>query len=344
MSTHPLRKFIRHKWLDDGSRWQPFVAIHYLTYACDFRCPYCANGADIPYHQLPNPTVDGATALQIIGRIRQYADHLVLTGGEPLLHPEAGAVLAGLGQFAFDSVTLTTNGERLDEFLPAIAARISTLGVSLDTLDARKADAWFGRGPGMLARILGNIEQAASYPGRRFDILISAVATPNNIEDLYAVYAYSQQRGFQFSATPELQGVAPPDKLRASPAYREFFDFLRSEKKRGGNIFGSPQYLEHLGGFRPFTCHPLTTLVVDPQGEVFYPCLEKATTAGNILDADLDALRRKAEGEMGLSTACELSCHSACALGLSLLIERPGREIAGFLGQGWHAIGGMRAG
>lgn len=338
MSTHPLRKFIRHKWLDDGSRWQPFVAIHYLTYACDFRCPYCANGADIPYHQLPNPAVDGETTLRIIGRIRQYADHLVLTGGEPLLHAEAGKILDGLGRFAFDTVTLTTNGEHIDRFLPAIATHVTTLGVSLDTLNERKADAWFGRGPGMLGRILANIERAASYPGRRFDILISAVVTPNNIEDLYAVYAYSQQRGFQFSATPELQGVTPPAKLPASPAYRDFFDFLLGEKKRGGNIFGSPQYLEHLRDFRPFACHPLTTLVVDPQGEVFYPCLEKGATAGNLLEHDLDLLRRKAEGEMGLSTACDLSCHSACALGLSLLIEHPNREVAGFLGQAWHAV------
>ena len=337
MATHPLRKFIRHKWLDDGSRWQPFVAIHYLTYACDFRCPYCANGADIPYHQLPTPAVDGAMALQIIGRIRQHADHLVLTGGEPLLHPEAGAILAGLEQFAFDSVTLTTNGERIDQFLPAIADHITTLGISLDTLDAHKADAWFGRGQGMLAHILANIEQAASYPGRRFDILISAVVTPNNIEDLYAVYAYSQQRSFQFSATPELQGIAPPEKLRASAAYRDFFAFLRREKARGGNIFGSQQYLEHLGEFRPFTCHPLTTLVVDPQGEVFYPCLEKSHVVGNILATDLDALRRQAEGEMGLSTACDQSCQSACALGLSLLIEQPAREVADFLGQTWHS-------
>jgi MoaA/NifB/PqqE/SkfB family radical SAM enzyme len=334
---HPLLKFIRHKWRDDGQRWQPFVAIHYLTYTCDFRCPYCANGAGIPYHRLPSPAVDGETALQIIGRIRQHADHLVLTGGEPLSHPEAGRVLAGLGRFGFDSVTLTTNGEHLDEFLPEIATNITVLGISLDTLDARKADAWFGKGAGMLARILTNIERAAAYPGRKFEILISAVATPNNIEDLYAVYAYAQEHGFQFSATPELQGVAPPTRLRGSKAYRDFFAFLGHEKAKDGNIFGSRQYLEHLADFRPFTCRPLTTLVVDPRGEVFYPCLEKAATVGNILTADLDALRRKAESEMGLSTACDLSCHSACALGLSLLIERPAREVADFLRQAWRS-------
>lgn len=344
MATHPLLRFVRHKWLDNDRRWQPFVAIHYLTYVCDFRCPYCANGANIPYHQLPCTAVDGLTALQIIGSIRRHADHLVLTGGEPLNHPEAGRILAGLGQFGFDSVTLTTNGERVDVFLPEIAAHITTLGISLDTLDAHKADAWFGKGPGMLARILANIERAAAYPGRRFDILISAVATPNNIEDLYAVYSYTQEHGFQFSATPELQGVAPPAKLLSSAAYRDFFAFLVREKAKGGNIFGSRQYLEHLADFRSFTCHPLTTLVVDPQGGVFYPCLEKAATVGNLLATDLDALRRKAESEMGLSTACDLSCHSACALGLSLLIERPAREVGDFLAQAWRSTSSAREG
>lgn len=333
MASHPLLKFVRHKWLDNGRHWQPFVGIFYLTYACDFRCPYCANGADIPYHQLPTPAVSGETALGIIQRIRQQTDHLVLTGGEPLQHPDVRQVLAGLGTLAFDSVTLTTNGERIPEFLPEIAGNITTLGVSVDTLYARKADAWFGKGPGMLARILANIEQAANLPGRKFDILISAVATPNNLADLPAVYAYAREHGFQFSATPELQGIAPPDKLRQSTAYREFFDFLRDEKARGANIFGSPQYLGHLRDFRPFNCHPLTTLVVDPQGGVFYPCLEKNHLIGNILATDLDDLRLQAETTAGLSAVCDHSCHSACALGLSLLIEQPGREIADFVTQ-----------
>lgn len=338
MASHPLLKFARHKWLEHQRHWEPFVAIYYLTYACDFRCPYCSNGEGIPYHRLPEAAAGREQALRILGRIRRHADHLVLTGGEPLQHPEAAAVLAGLPALKFASVALTTNGEHLPACLPEIAASVSTLGISLDTLDARKADAWFGRGPGMLARILENIEQAANFPDRRYEMLISAVATPNNIADLYAVYDYSQKHGFQFAATPELHGVRPPEKLPGDPAYREFFDFLCREQAQGANIFGSRAYLEYLRDFRPFRCRPLTTLTVAPQGDVYYPCLERAQRAGNILDADLDSLRRRAEDELGLPTACPESCHSACAVGLSLLIEQPAREGADALQQGWQRL------
>lgn len=327
MATHPLLKFIRHRWFDDGRRWCPFVAIYYLTYACDFRCPYCANGVGVPYHRLPDSSVSGKRALRILGRIRRHADHIVLSGGEPLLHPQAAAVIGRLARLRFDSVTLTTNGERLDTCLPEIAANVTTLVVSLDTLDERKADAWFGKGPGMLAHVLDNIGRAARFPDRRYDVLISAVATPNNIEDLYAVYGYARQNGFRFAVAPELHGVTPPEKLRHDPAYREFFAFLRREKDRGGRIFGSRQYLDHMGRFQFFRCRPLTTLTVDPRGGVFYPCLERAHVAGNLLDADLDTLRRRAASNPDLTGACTHACHSACSLGLSLLVNRPLGEV-----------------
>ncbi len=328
MATHPLVKFVRNKWDRCGLRWDPFVAIYYLTYACDFRCPYCADGSGSPYHRQTESAVPAALAMEILQRIRKHADHLVLTGGEPLLHPGAAEILGRLPALRFASVSLTTNGERLETFLPQIQATVSTLGISLDTLEERKADAWFGKGAGMLRKILENITLAAGYSGRRYDILISAVATPNNIEDLYAVYAYARQHGFQFSATPELHGIAPPEKLRQSETYRRFFSYLAQEKRKGGNIFGSLRYLEYMGGFKPFNCHPLTTVSITPQGDVLYPCLEIAERIGNILASDLDSLRQKKERAEAGGSLCPHACHSACALGLSLLMERTGGEVA----------------
>jgi hypothetical protein len=26
--------------------WRPLLAVYYLTYSCDFRCPYCSDGAE----------------------------------------------------------------------------------------------------------------------------------------------------------------------------------------------------------------------------------------------------------------------------------------------------------
>ena len=332
MPLHPLLTFLHHKWLDHGNGWHPFFGTYYLTYACDFRCPYCANGANIPYHRLPDRAVSGQTALQILQRMRQHAAHLILTGGEPLMHPDARQVLEGIAALKFSTVVLTTNGERLPEFLPAIGRSVTELVVSLDTLDARKADAWYGKGPSMLKTILAHIEQAAQFRAslqRPFTLTLSAVVTPGNLEDLYQVYAHARQHGCRFSASPELQGVAPPEKLRASSAYRDFYDFLIAEKQRGRDIFGSRQYLEHMRDFRPYVCHPLTMLTVSPQGEILYPCLEKGQPIGNILTGDLHHLHQKARQTLGAGAQpCPHCCPSPCALGLSLFIEHPGAEIA----------------
>ncbi|HPT48625.1 MAG TPA: radical SAM protein [Accumulibacter sp.] len=332
-------KYLYHRCVDGESRWYPLLAIYYLTYRCTFRCPYCSNGANQPYHRLPVKAVDAATALEILRRIRRHSEHLVITGGEPLEHADVGEVLRRLPALKFKTVAFTTNGHDLDRHLPEIAAAIDTLVVSLDTLEVRKADAWFGQGDGALTKILTNIEAAAAYRHRRYEIVISAVATPNNIPDLHAVHRYAQERGFQLAVCPELQGVKAPERLRHHPDYKAFFNFLVDEKKRGQAIFGSTLYLEHMRDFRAFRCHPFAMLAVDPRGEIFFPCLEIGQMAGNILDHDdLHAVRRAAHknrvlpagfgtdndtGSPNSGTDCRASCHSACALGFSLAIEHP---------------------
>jgi len=73
---------------------------------------------------------------------------------------------------------------------------VSHLVFSLDTLDHAKADAWYGVGPGALARILANIDAAAREPGRDYEIVVSAVITPDNLDDLDEVYAFARRAAF----------------------------------------------------------------------------------------------------------------------------------------------------
>lgn len=323
-----LFKYLHHRFFDSGARWYPFLAVYYLTYNCDFRCPYCSNGFNLPYHQLSPEVSPHDTVLEILKRIRRHCDYLVITGGEPLKHPDARRVLDNLGAAGFRTVALNTNGYEADQYLPEIARNIDTLIFSLDTMNAAKADSWFGNGSGTFDRILSNIEAASSYPGRGYEIIISAVATPDNIDDLYDVYEYAQSRGFTFAVCPELQGVRPPAALTGNGDYVSFYDFLIKEKWKGRSIFGSPGYLQHMRDFAKFDCRPFTLLVVDPLGRVYYPCLEIGHQAGDILACDdLHMLRRKAEERFGPRPDCGAQCHSACALGLSLAVGKPASII-----------------
>lgn len=233
----------------------------------------------------------------------------------------------------------TTNGFALDACLEHLASSVTELVVSLDTLDGRKGDAVYGAGKGVHERILRNIERAAKFHRRRYAVTISSVVTPDGIDDLYQVYEYSRQRGFMFAACPQLVGVKANTDLADSPKYREFYDFLLAEKRKGANIFGTGPYLEHMRDLRKFRCRPFTMLVVSPLGEVFYPCLEQGHRAGNLLEEpDLHDLRRRAAKCFGPQPECDNRCHSACALGFGVGIQHPSAMV---MEAWWRAKGSI---
>jgi cyclic pyranopterin phosphate synthase len=61
-----------------------------------------------------------------------------LTGGEPLVRKDAGNIIARLSKLPVQ-LTLTTNGARLHEFVPVLEdARMRSVNISLDTLQAEK--------------------------------------------------------------------------------------------------------------------------------------------------------------------------------------------------------------
>jgi MoaA/NifB/PqqE/SkfB family radical SAM enzyme len=316
-------KYLLHLLQPDSTKWHPILSVYYLTYACDFRCPYCSDGAGEPYYRLPSPVLSADRVRELFGIIRRHCEYLVITGGEPLRHPECESILRQTADLRFRGVILTTNGYHLETMLPAMADSVTELVVSLQTMEAAKADASYGR-RGAHQRILENLERAAKYPGRQYQVILSSVATPDNLEDLYGVYRYAQARGFRLAVCPQLVGVKAHVSLEDNRAYRDFFDFLIAEKKRGGRIQGTVDYLEHLRDLRKFKCRPFTMLVVSPTGEVFYPCLELGHFAGNLFaEPDLHRLRQQGCQQFGPPPACGTQCHSACALGFARILDNP---------------------
>ncbi len=319
-----LFKYLHHKWVRRSTRWYPMLAVFYLTYRCDFRCCYCSDGSRTPYFRLATPHLPGHTALSILKAIRRHTAHVVITGGEPLHHPDIAFVLKQTARLRFREVILTTNGNLLHRYLPAVAAGVTSLVVSIDTLNPVKADAINGTPAGTFDGILRNIDLATRYRYGAYRMFISSVVTPTNILDLYDVYEFCKARRFVFAACPQLEGVNPHPELRQNVQYRAFYDFLIREKRNGGLINGTLPYLETMRDLERFTCRPFTMLTVSPEGEVFYPCLEIGKTAGNLLHGhSLHHLRRMGERRFGPPPACGNQCHSACALSFSVLLEQP---------------------
>jgi MoaA/NifB/PqqE/SkfB family radical SAM enzyme len=319
-----LFKFLHHKWMPGNTRWYPFLAVYYLTYSCQFRCPYCSDGFGTPYYRLNAESANDEQAIQCLTKIRSYCKDVVISGGEPLEHPQFLSFMKQIPALRFRQVILTTNGFAVNDYLETIAETVDSLVFSLDTLDHGKADNWHGIGAGSLAKILDNIERANHYRVKKYQITISSVVTPNNIEDLYAVYQYAKKRNFNFAAAPQLMGVKAHPALINNPHYVQFFNFLIAEKKKKGPVFGSQLYLEYLRDLIKFKCFPFTMLVVAPNGEVFYPCLEIGHPGGHILaNMNLHRFRQVATQQFGSQPDCDIRCHSACALGFSIFLQNP---------------------
>lgn len=317
-------KYAYHKFINSDKKWYPILAVYYLTYSCDFRCFYCSDGEKKPYYMLSKKDLSGKKSIEILRKIRKYSENIVLTGGEPLNHTDTDFILTNLRKLNFKEVVLTTNGYNIDKFVDKIAEAVTTLVISVDTMESEKADNIYKKGVGTFEIIRKNIEIASSVKKKNYKIVISSVVTPENIEDLYAVYNFAKEHGFIFAAQPQLVGVKPHELLVTSEKYRYFYDFIIGEKRKGEKIYGTTQYLEQMRDLRKFECNPFTMLVVAPDGGVFYPCLEIGHIAGNIMDFDsLHLIRSAGKKQFGLQPECDNRCQSACALGFSSLLKYP---------------------
>src|SRR5947209_12230769 len=109
-----------------------------LTDKCNLRCYYCMPEED--YDFMSSSTLMQVGEIEALAKVfvRLGVDKIRLTGGEPLVRKDAAQIIQSLSQLPI-TLTLTTNGVRLHEFLPQLkAAGIRSLNISLDTLNADK--------------------------------------------------------------------------------------------------------------------------------------------------------------------------------------------------------------
>jgi cyclic pyranopterin phosphate synthase len=170
-----------------------------VTDRCDFRCVYCMSE-----HMTFLPKAEVLT-LDEIDRITSAfvalgTRKLRLTGGEPLVRKGLMTLIRRLARHlasgALDELTLTTNGTRLAQFAPELAAAgVRRINVSLDTL---KPDlfARLTRG-GDLAQVLAGIE-AARAAGLAVKINTVALARDNAAE-LPALIGWAHGAGHEIT-------------------------------------------------------------------------------------------------------------------------------------------------
>lgn len=123
--------------IDSHNRVHNYLRIS-LTDNCNFRCFYCMPEDEYdftPASRLMQP--DEIVALAKIF-VNLGVNKIRLTGGEPLVRKDAADIIMALSQLPV-TLTITTNGTRLHEYADVLQqAKISSLNISLDTLQPEK--------------------------------------------------------------------------------------------------------------------------------------------------------------------------------------------------------------
>jgi len=310
---------------------RPLAVAYYVTTQCNLNCAYCEdfgrqrNDGAIP----PLPLED---ALQVLRVVRSGTDHLILTGGDPLLHPE----LAALATFArrelkFRHLTLQTNGLLLPQH-ETLLPFVDRLVISLDSTDAALWSSIVGVSLEHVEAVLDNVQVYARRQ-REFGyrLVVNCVLSPETLPGVGQVLEFCVEHDLLVSFSPQAVNNWPRYELLVSGEYYALLADLIAHKRRGAPILGSNAYLRTLLDLRSFSCYPLLVARVLPDGTLIYPCrpIEKADNGHGGRPCNLvevgswtEALR-VSDAEYGPPPRVCTSCFQQCFVEPSLMQAKP---------------------
>ena len=297
---------------------RPLVAVYYVTTQCNLNCAYCEDFGQRRNTQAwaPLPLEEALRALRIV---RSGVDHLILTGGEPLLHPDIVAIVRRIKQQrrGVTFATIITNAFKLTpELVDGLnEAGLDSMQVSVDTIDPEPGL------PKSLKSVLPKLTLLAERA--RFQVKVQTVLTEQSrrrygeFRDALAPFPFE----FGFSLLHDAQG-----KIGLSGQH--FADLLHQHELFPGMAFFRRHAAEMLIGdfHRSWKClGGFKYLYVNPDGRTQY-CSQvpggaqpiEATTLADLRDADVHK-------------PCEPGCALGCVRTVSHAMQNPLRSLGASL-------------
>lgn len=249
-----------------------------LTYGCNLDCFYCYNDRDKPGEALS--LAQYRTLLHDLAEMQTM--YLMLTGGEPMLHPHFFAIGALTRELGF-ATTIRTNGhslgarniERMRDEIDPYKVEVSLHGANAEVHDRQT------RVAGSFERLMANVAQAVSA-GLRVDM----VCTPTkwNQHQISEMFLLSDALGVrlrcQGPVAPRDNGDTAPLELQPSSAV---WDVVRAELSSRNPLLES-----ELEGRQSQSCSVTATCSVGVQGVDIDPygnvqaCIHLQRSAGNL--------------------------------------------------------------
>lgn len=147
--------------------------------ACNLKCKYCFEKDYIPQF------MDTDKLFNFANIIKPLVDDIVITGGEPTLHPDFFKIVEHFPEHT--SIVITTNGSFLNiNKIKELLAHHSNvkLQFSLDAIDHNFVD--FVRGEGIYFKILDALYDLKEFSSQLSISSTLTLQTPEMIEEIYA--------------------------------------------------------------------------------------------------------------------------------------------------------------
>jgi pyrroloquinoline quinone biosynthesis protein E len=259
---------------------RPYNLVAELTYRCPLRCTYCSN--PVSFRSVPD-ALDGeawsaafreASALGVV--------HVGLSGGEPTLHPDLAAIVAGAAEAGL-FVHLVTAGTTLaGEELAALRER-GLRSVQLSIQDAHATDSDAVAGTRAFERKLAFAREAAALD---LPLTLNVVLHRGNLDRVSELIELARRVGAQRIELANVQyhGTALRNRAALMPT-AEQLERASLAVARASERDGGPEILWVLPDYhadRPKPCMGgwgRRMLVMTPEGQVL-PCHAAAEIAG----------------------------------------------------------------
>ncbi len=266
---------------DFGLRSPPHLTVM-ITDECNLRCRHCLLDCS------PEPRVGHVAKEPLMEIIASFArlggKRLMLTGGEPLLHPDWPAILSfACSREEFTEVCLQTNAVLLSEPHVDALARLSdgrlSLQVSLEGPTADTNDVV--RGPGNYQRIVKGLRRLIEA-GLGQNTRLAFTEMRHNFDELPRMFDLAEELGLGqlITGTMVCGGRAEDDNVLAMPTpeqYRRLLDrycsdaVFRNAYRERGNVAAIEWYEAGADSTEP-GCSCIETPFISAAGRM-YPCV-----------------------------------------------------------------------
>jgi len=262
----------------------PFYASYKITHKCNFRCKFCNVWKE------KTPDLDTEDVKKVIDNIANSSIHVLsLEGGDPLLREDIGEILRYID--TKDMQVFITTSERdfsgypMDEYVKYL----DYLHISIDE----------GH------RNLFMLDRLPEFIRLGIPITIQIVVTKDDIPALESKIKRCFECGAKAVVMP---AVHLDDTKDYFPDTGEFSsEVLRLRRKYRNTIITPVGYLRTMDKLH--NCDA-SSIIIDSNGEVFYPCRTRAEKAVNLTETGLMEFVRSEQAVRGRKAmaACERHC------------------------------------